>query len=176
MPRADARRNRDLILATARKVFSDRGPGAPLDDIAREAGVGNATLYRHFATRRDLLIAVYADEVTDLTAKGEELLTHPSPAEALFTWLRKFISHISAKSDLARAIPEEGRTPLFSEWHDSMRATLSALLERAQQAGTVRPDLTDIELLTLANGIALAGAETSDRLLHLTRDGLSVRV
>ncbi|MDL4821227.1 TetR/AcrR family transcriptional regulator [Actinomadura opuntiae] len=175
MPRADAQRNRDLILATAKRLFAERGASAPLDDIARHAGVGNATLYRHFPTRRDLLIAVYADEVADLTAKAGKLLSHPSPADALFTWLDAFIAHIADKSDLAHAIPEEGRTPLFSEWHEAMRMTLSSLLERAQETGTVRPETNAADLLALANGIALAGADKAQttRLLQLAREGIT---
>ncbi|MFB4298144.1 TetR/AcrR family transcriptional regulator [Actinomadura sp. NTSP31] len=178
MPRADAQRNRDLILATAKKVFAERGASAPLDDIARHAGVGNATLYRHFPTRRDLLIAVYADEVADLTAKAGKLLSHPSPADAVFTWLGAFIAHIADKSDLAHAIPEEGRSPLFAEWHEAMRSTLSSLLLRAQQSGAIRPGTSDTDLLALANGIALAGADPAqtERLLQLAREGVATRL
>lgn len=175
MPRADAQRNRALIVTTAKEVFAERGPGAPLDDIARHAGVGNATLYRHFPTRRDLLIAVYADEVTDLTAKGEDLLRHDPPADALFTWLKAFIAHVADKGDLARAIPEDGRSPLFDEWHAAMHATVAPLLARAQEAGAVRPDLDGPDLLALAGGIATAGPgpERTDRLLRLVREGVT---
>lgn len=175
MPRADAQRNRALILTTAKKLFAERGPGAPLDDIARHAGVGNATLYRHFPTRRDLLVAVYADEVTDLTAKGEDLLRHDPPADALFTWLKAFIAHVADKGDLARAIPEEGRSPLFDEWHSAMHETVAPLLARAQEAGTVRPDLDGPDLLALACGIAAAGSDPvrTDRLLRLVREGIT---
>ncbi|MER6810704.1 helix-turn-helix domain-containing protein [Spirillospora sp. NPDC000708] len=175
MPRADAQRNRALILTTAKRVFAERGPSAPLDDIARHAGVGNATLYRHFPTRRDLLIAVYADEVTDLTAKGRDLLRHDPPADALFTWLKAFIAHVADKGDLARAIPEDGRSPLFDEWHAAMHATVAPLLARAQEAGTVRPDLNGPDLLALAGGIAAAGSgpAQADRLLRLAREGIA---
>lgn len=176
MPRADAQRNRELILTTAKKVFAERGPSAPLDDIARSAGVGNATLYRHFPTRRDLLIAVYADEVTALTVNGRDLLHHDPPGDALFTWLRAFIAHVADKADLARAIPEDGRSPLFDEWHAAMRAALAPLLARAQESGTVRPDLDGPDLLALAGGIATAGsgASQTDRLLRFVREGITV--
>jgi AcrR family transcriptional regulator len=178
MPRADAQRNRDLILTTARNVFAERGPDAPLDDIARNAGVGNATLYRHFPTRRDLLIAVYADEVADLTVKSQELLHHDPPADALFAWLRAFIAHVADKGDLARAIPEDGRSPLFDEWHAAMQAAVAPLLARAQEAGAVRPDLDGPDLLALAGGIATAGAGSpqTDRLLRLVREGITTPV
>ncbi|WP_131737441.1 TetR/AcrR family transcriptional regulator [Actinomadura roseirufa] len=176
MPRADARRNRELLLAAARAVFGERGPSAPLDEIARRAGVGNATMYRHFPTRRELLIAVYADEVTALTAEGRDLLAKDPAADALFIWIRTFIAHIATKRDLAQAIPEGERTALFNEWHTTMRSTMSALLTRAQKAGEVRPDVIEADLVTLANGIALAGADPDqiDRLIHLVRQGADV--
>ncbi|QKG22715.1 TetR/AcrR family transcriptional regulator [Actinomadura verrucosospora] len=175
MPRADAQRNRDLILTAAKKVFTERGPSAPLDDIARRAGVGNATLYRHFPTRRDLLVAVYSDEVTDLTTQGRDLLRQDPPADALFTWLRAFITHVADKADLARAIPEDGRSPLFDQWHAAMHTALAPLLARAQETGAVRPDLDGRDLLALAGGIATAGsgAAQTDRLLRLVREGIA---
>src|SRR5437899_6575849 len=80
--RADARRNYELLLAAAKEVFDEQGVDAPLDDVARRAGVGNATMYRHFPTRRELIIAVYVDEVTALCAQGEALLTEGSPVDA----------------------------------------------------------------------------------------------
>ncbi|QXJ23593.1 TetR/AcrR family transcriptional regulator [Actinomadura graeca] len=178
MPRADARRNRELLLAAARDVFADQGTDAPLDVVARRAGVGNATMYRHFPTRRDLLVAVYAGEVAALTAEGRDLLTEDPPADALFSWLRTFIAHVATKTDLARAIPECERSALFDDWHTAMHETTSALLARAQKAGEVCPDLKATDLLTLANGIALAAedaaaedAPQTDRLLRLVRQG-----
>ncbi|MWA02025.1 TetR family transcriptional regulator [Actinomadura sp. LD22] len=178
MPRADAQRNRARILMSAKKAFAERGPDAPLDEIARNAGVGNATLYRHFPTRRDLLIAVYADEVTELTANGRDLLHHDPPADALFAWLRAFIAHAADKGDLARAIPEDGRSPLFDEWHAAMHATVAPLLARAQEAGAVRSDLDGPDLLALAGAIAAAGSGTArtDRLLRLVREGIATSV
>ncbi|WP_067466734.1 TetR/AcrR family transcriptional regulator [Actinomadura macra] len=173
MPRADARRNRALLLAAAGDVFGERGPDAPLDEIARRAGVGNATMYRHFPTRRDLLVAVYAGEVTALTNEGRDLLATDPPADALFAWLRTFIAHVATKTDLARAIPQDERSALFDDWHTAMHETASALLARAQDAGEVRPDLNETDLVTLANGIALAAKDVPqiDRLLHLVRKG-----
>jgi AcrR family transcriptional regulator len=178
MPRADARRNRGLILDAAKRLFAERGATTPIDDVARAAGVGNATLYRHFPTRRDLLIAVYSDEVTALTSEGGQLLSKAATADAVFTWLRSFITHVADKSDLAHAIPEEGRSDLFNEWHEAMRATLTALITRAQDAGTISRDITATDLLALANGIALAAADDRqvDRLLRLAREGIAPAV
>src|SRR5262245_164327 len=107
--RADAQRNHDLLLAAARAVFSESGAGAPRDEVPRRAGIGNATMYRHFPDRRELLIAVYADEVAALCAQGDALLEDQSPPDALFTWLRAFIAHVTGKRELALAIPSDGQ-------------------------------------------------------------------
>ncbi|MFC4115332.1 TetR/AcrR family transcriptional regulator [Nonomuraea zeae] len=105
--RADAQRNYDLLLAAAARVFAERGADAPLDEVARRAGVGNATMYRHFPTRSDLLVAVYADEVAQLCAIGATLLSAESPGEALHEWLRRFMDHVISKRDLATAITDD---------------------------------------------------------------------
>ena len=175
--RADARRNRELLLAAAREVFGERGTDAPLDEVARRAGIGNATMYRHFPDRRELLIAAYADEVTALCAQGEALLGDQSPQDALFTWLGAFIAHVAAKRDLAQAIPpDQGgqRAALFAGWHEAMGSTASRLLARAQAAGAVRAGLEASDLLALASAIALAGAGPGQagRYLDILRHGI----
>jgi AcrR family transcriptional regulator len=172
--RADARRNHDLLLAAAREVFSERGPDAPLDEVARRAGIGNATMYRHFPDRRELLVAVYADEVAALCALGEALLRDESAQDALFSWLRAFIAHVASKRELALAIPSDAQRPaLFDGWHTAMHATASRLLAQAQAAGAVSADLGAPDLLTLANGIAVASSDTGqvERCLALLRRG-----
>lgn len=176
--RADAQRNYDRLLATAGEVFSERGVDAPLDDIARRAGIGNATMYRHFPTRRDLIIAVYADEVTALCAQGEAVGGDESPGDALFGWLRAFIAHVAAKRELALAIPNDQggqRSALFDRWHKAMHSTASTLLTRAQNAGTVDTNLDVSDLLTLANGIAVASIDTdqAERCLGLLLHGIA---
>lgn len=174
--RADAQRNTELLLAAAKEIFTQHGIDAPLDDIARRAGVGNATMYRHFPTRRELIIAVYADEVAALCAQGDALLEEGAPGDALFGWLRAFITHVAAKRALALAIPNDGggqRSALFDRWHQAMHSAARALLVRAQRSGTVRTDLDVADLLALANGIALTGADAGqiERLLDLVRRG-----
>ncbi|MEV0400430.1 helix-turn-helix domain-containing protein [Actinoallomurus sp. NPDC050550] len=176
--RADAQRNYERLLATAREVFSERGVDAPLDDIARRAGIGNATMYRHFPTRRELIIAVYADEVAALCAHGEALLNNESPADALFGWLRAFIAHVAAKRELALAIPNDQggqRSALFDRWHKAMHTTASTLLTHAQSRGAVDTDLDVFDLLALANGIAVASSDTDqvERCLGLLRRGIA---
>ncbi|MFI0354876.1 TetR/AcrR family transcriptional regulator [Actinomadura sp. 9N407] len=176
--RADAQRNYERLLAAAREVFGERGVDAPLDDIARRAGIGNATMYRHFPTRRELIIAVYADEVGTLCAQGEALLRDESSGEALFSWLRAFIAHVAAKRELVLAIPgdqDAHRSALFDEWHAAMRTTASALLARAQGSGAVDTELDVTDLLVLANGIAVASVDTeqAERCLGLLRRGIA---
>ncbi|POM25797.1 Bacterial regulatory protein, tetR family [Actinomadura rubteroloni] len=177
--RADAQRNYDLLVAAARDVFHDHGVDAPLDDIARRAGVGNATMYRHFPTRRELIIAVYSGEVAELWARSQSLLAEDPPGDALFDWLHDFIAHVAAKRELALSItddPAGRRSALFDRWHHSMRTAASALLTRAQNAGAVRADLNVSELLALANGIALTTTDAAQarRLVLLLRQGTDV--
>jgi AcrR family transcriptional regulator len=178
--RADARRNYERLLAAATEVFGQRGADAPLDEIARRAGIGNATMYRHFPTRSDLLIAVYADEVAALCARGEALLAAGAPGAALFEWLRAFVAHVATKRQLAQTISAtEGqpRSELFRQWHESMHETADALVERARRAGAVAAEVTAADLLAMANGIALAAADApqAERLLDLLRRGTQVR-
>jgi AcrR family transcriptional regulator len=172
--RADAQRNYDLLLAAAREVFAERGADAPLDEIARRAGIGNATMYRHFPDRRELLAAVYSDELDKLCAQADVLLAAEPPGDALFSWLRAFIAHVADKRELALAIPgDASRSALFDGWHAVMHATVSSLLTRAQDAGEVSRETTAADLFTLASGIALAGgdSERADRCLALIRHG-----
>ncbi|MQY30091.1 TetR/AcrR family transcriptional regulator [Nocardia aurantia] len=176
--RADARRNYDLVLTAAKEVFGELGVSAPLDEIARRAGVGNATMYRHFPTRRELVIAVYADEVTALAELGRTLETETSPATALFTWLRAFVTHVATKRELPLAIPDDTdghRSTLYREWHDTMRAAAAELLTRAQRSGEIRPDLALADLLACATGIGHAAADDhqADRLLTILRRGIT---
>lgn len=179
-PRADAERNRRLLLEAAGDVFAEKGPGAPLDEVARRAGVGNATMYRNFPTRRELLVAVYAQEVEALRTSGETLLAGGPPGDALFGWVREFVQHVASKRDLALAVVDEpdARSELFRCWHETMHATASALLTRAQEAGAARPDVTAPDLLALANGVALAAADDAqiDHLLGIVRRGMAPKV
>jgi AcrR family transcriptional regulator len=175
-PRSDRRRNRARLLAAARHAFDELGPDAPLDEIARRAGVGNATLYRHFPTRGELIVAVYAEEIGALRALGRELLDAPSPDDALFTWLRRFVTHVAAKRDLALAITDDHdgrRSALYDDWHRAMHQAASALLARAQRADTVRADVDPTDLLALANAIALTRPDAGqvERLLRILRHG-----
>ncbi len=176
--RADAERNARLLLAAARGLFDEHGPDVAMDEVARRAGVGNATLYRNFPTRSDLLAAVYADEVAALCQQGTALLARPCAGEALFDWLDSFVVHVAAKRALALAATagsDEQRSELFASWHESMRSTAGKLLARAQQAGAIHPDLTVTDLLALASAAALAGASADHarQLLEIMRHGIA---
>jgi len=180
--RADARRNVERLIAAARQAFAAEGANAPLDDIARAAGVGSGTLYRHFPTRLALVEAVYRDSVERLCAEGERLTTARPPADALVDWLRGFVTVVSEKRGLAAALSDEGRAnTLFAECHGMINATGATLLERAKDAGAVRADVPLGDILKMAKAFAHA-AETSpegpalaERLLVLSMDGLRPR-
>jgi AcrR family transcriptional regulator len=179
-PRSDAARNADKLLAAARALVEKSGPEVAFDEIARRAGVGNATLYRHFPTRGDLLVAVYADEVTSLCDRGIALLSAPSPLDALFAWLDAFVVHVATKRALALAAtaqPSGDRTELFAQWHDSISTTATGLLTRAQEAAAVGPEITVTDVLALASGAALTATDTEHarELVGYLREGLSTR-
>jgi AcrR family transcriptional regulator len=179
--RADARRNHERLLRAARDAFDEHGTEACLDGIARRAGVGIGTLYRHFPTRRDMLEAVLHDGLTELTQQGEQLMGSPAPGEALATWFRAVAAHAAASRGLTAELlsmqNESGCTPVAS--CESMQTMGARLLARAQAAGAVRGDIQPDDLFTLVNGIAWAMSQSpgdaarADRLLGLMLDGLS---
>jgi AcrR family transcriptional regulator len=176
--RADARRSRERLLGAAAEVFAEQGTGAALDDIAKRAGTGNATLYRHFPDRRDLVQALLADRYDELRTSAERGLDDPDPLAALVGWLRSFIAHVTTYRGLAASVLDVMREPEteLSASCQAMRAAAAKLLVRAQDAGFVRPDLTVTELLCVTNGIAVAAErqpeDTTARLLALLIEGL----
>jgi AcrR family transcriptional regulator len=176
-PRSDATRNTERLLTAARELFEQRGAKVAMDEIARRAGVGNATLYRRFPSRSDILVAVYSDEVAALCREGQELLDAPAPADALFTWLDAFVAHVTDKRELAFAATQgndDRRNELFRGWHASMINTAARLLNRAQRAATIRQDLTANETLVLANSVVLASSDRHQarRMMGLIRQGV----
>lgn len=165
--RADGRRNREALVTAATKVFAEFGADAPLDDVARRAGVGNATLYRHFPTRRALLAAVYADELAALSDYAELLREQEGPADALHGWLRAVSTQLAHTRDLA--LSADG------DWYAAVQATVSGLLTAAQRTGAVRPEVTAPDLLALVRGVALTAEspEQQARLLELLRRAIA---
>ncbi len=179
--RADAVRNVALLVAAARAAFAAKGPNASLDEIARTAGVGPGTLYRHFPTRHALLEAVYREVVDELCAEGERLLVTLPPDEAFAAWLRRFVSYIGEKKGLAGALSSEApeERMVFAQCRADIFATGGRLLDAAKAAGAVDPSLELDDVLKLATAIARSGedspegASTSGRLLDLAIRGLS---
>jgi AcrR family transcriptional regulator len=177
--RADAQRNYAALVAAADAVFSEQGGQAPLEEIARRAGVGIGTLYRHFPTRRALILATIERATNAVTERGHELLGAPSPGAALETWLRGLMDHASAYNGLgAEALRYPPDPEEQTDSCSSMRAICAALLERAQAAGEVRADVDATDLFLLVYSLASAGAQegappqTADRLLGVIFDGL----
>jgi AcrR family transcriptional regulator len=175
--RADARRNYERLLVAARDAFAAYGADASLDDIARNAGVGNATLYRHFPSREALLDAVFRDRVQALCAQSEQLSGRESPDDALITWLQALVVHVTTYRGLAAWLMSTatGREQSLASCQELIRAAGKSLLIRAQQSGTVRPDVGISQLLRLIHAIAMATEQTpgeADQLLSLVMDGL----
>ncbi|MFG2778954.1 TetR/AcrR family transcriptional regulator [Streptomyces prunicolor] len=178
--RADARRNYERLLTEARACFAAHGTDASLEDVARRAGVGIGTLYRHFPNRQALMSAVFEDAVGELLARSRELLSAPQPCGALVTWLREMVSHASEYRGLARALMAVtyDDTSALARCSGPIREAGGALLFRAQEAGDVRGDVEIGDLLQLTHAIALAAEgnpgdpELADRLLTLTLRGL----
>ena len=178
--RADARRNRERLLTAATAAFAEHGAEAPLEDIARRAGVGIGTLYRHFPTRLALQEGVFRSQVETVCARGRELAEDPSPGDAFAAWLRVLTGFLATKRGLSRAlISTLGKdSELISSCGQVMRTTAEQLLERAQQAGTVRKDLTAMDVMRLMHGIGVAVEQTpgdADRMLSLLLDGVRAR-
>ncbi|WP_103343776.1 TetR/AcrR family transcriptional regulator [Amycolatopsis sp. CA-126428] len=181
-PRADARRNRQNLLVAAESAFNAEGAGASLDDIARAAGVGNATLYRHFPTRRQLIDAVYEERIRALCELATEVRATEPPGAALLGWLRAVVEHISGSRGLRDAFADahhlggDGGTPQVAEWHRMTDDAAVPLLHDAQAAGTAHPDLHADELMALVAAVAHAGGgDPGDarRLLGFVCDGVA---
>ena len=177
--RADARRNAERILAEAREVFAESGPDASLEEIARRAGVGIGTLYRHFPTRRHLLEAVYVDEVEAISRSATELGDLP-PWDALVTWLRRFVDYAETKRALAQELFTyvDRDAAVFQTCRAAINGAGEPLLARAQEAGIVRPDVSFSDLVRLVASIAALPSPDEgqvDRVLDLALDGLRYR-
>jgi AcrR family transcriptional regulator len=176
--RADARRNVDRIIAAAEALIAVHGADASLEEVARRAGVGSATLHRHFPSRQALLEAVFKDRVEALCAKADALLAAPDPTEALFTWLRAVGAHAVANRGLGASLMRGGDPTLGNTCHDMIINAGDALLARARTADAVRPEIAITHLLKLVSAISLAtehepdGPAEADRLLAIAIDGV----
>ncbi|MBV9677316.1 MAG: TetR/AcrR family transcriptional regulator [Acidobacteriaceae bacterium] len=155
-PRADAQRNRERILDVAKQAFTRSGANASLDDIAKEAGIGPGTLYRHFPTRDELLEAVYRTEVEKLAAAERKFAETMPPMEALRTWMLLFIDYIGTKKIIAPALnalvggPAKVVEASYAPIHEAMQA----LVKRAIKSGELRKDIDPVDLLRALVGVA----------------------
>jgi AcrR family transcriptional regulator len=174
--RADARRNYDRLLAAAAAAFAEHGADdVSLEEIARRAGVGIGTLYRHFPARQALLEAVYRDQVDGLDALAAKLLTAESPGEALGDWIRAFVAFGRTKRSLSSALVATigKNSELMSACSMILRNRTDELLSRAQDAGEARADVQYADIFRLAHGLIMAtevtpsDPEQPERLLSL---------
>lgn len=177
LPRADARRNVERIVATAREAFTEGGIDVPLDTIARRAGVGPGTLYRHFRGREALLEAVYRSDIEHLSNRAHELSAERSPEEALREWVGEQVRYVIHRRGLTAAIKAslDHDSETFAYCKDLMRKAAETVLAPAQEAGVVRDSLEPRDLLLLAHGVgtvAEAAPDAVDRLLTVMLDGL----
>lgn len=173
-PRADAERNRQRILEIAKKAFTRSGGNISLDDLARQAGIGPGTLYRHFPTRDALLEAVYRTEVEKLAAAERELSQAMPPVEALRAWMLLFVDYIAAKQIIAPALNTlvGGPSKLFEASGSQIKGAIGALVERAIESGDIRPDLDPLDLLRALIGVSNVAsvpnwAESARRLVQI---------
>ncbi|MEV7925836.1 MULTISPECIES: TetR family transcriptional regulator [unclassified Kitasatospora] len=177
--RADARRNRDRLIEVAARAFAQDGPDATLGAIAKEAGVGIGTLYRHFATREELVEAVYRSELAKLCDSAAELLDGRGPDAALRAWMDGFVRYMTTKrgmSDALRALIASGSDP-FSHSRAMLTAAITQLLRAGAESGALRADVEPEDVLFSLSGLSMAATTPEhhtrmERLLDLLMDGL----
>jgi len=180
--RADAQRNRDRLLEVAVRAFSrgsEDGADVTLDAIAKEAGVGIGTLYRHFPTREALVEAAYRNELSRLGDSVADLLTDRPADQALRAWMDRFVDYTTTKQGMAdalRAVIASGGDP-FAQSRESLLAAIGTLLKAGAADATLRGDVTPADVMASLSGVSLvAGApdqrDQADRLLDLLLDGL----
>jgi len=180
-PRADAQRSRAKILAAARALLATEGSDVALDRVAREAGVGNATLYRHFPTRAALLSAMFHDQTESLCAYAADLAERVDSYEALRIWLTTLARETLENTGLAVAL--RGMHPELANvdnCHDMIHSATVSLVAGAAAGGRTRPDVTAADLLAIVTGIALAlGPDASpadgERLVEIFLAGMATR-
>jgi AcrR family transcriptional regulator len=181
--RADARRNREQLLEVASDAFSEHGVDASLEEIARRAGVGIGTLYRHFPSRDALLEAVFRRNIDQLADGADELLRELAPDRALDEFMRRFVNYVASKKGLASHLKSvlSADSPLFTYAHERMNASIRGLVLAAAAAGSIREDVDPTDLLRALSGVCLAAdepgwQEQACRICSLLMDGLRYQV
>jgi AcrR family transcriptional regulator len=181
-PRSDAVRNRERVLQAAKAVFSAGGADASLEAVAKRAGVGIGTLYRHFPTREALFEAVYRREVDQLSELAEQLKSVTSPVDALRRWLRSNVELVATKKGMiaALALAVQGSSELYAYSFDRLTKAIGTLLDRAVAAGEIRADISPEDVLRALIGMCYMHDQpgwqaTVLRLLDVFVDGLRVQ-
>jgi AcrR family transcriptional regulator len=177
--RTDARRNRDKLVEMAAAAFAERGVNASLEDIARRAGVGIGTLYRHFPTREHLVEVVYRRELEALCAAADDLARHHAPDIALQAWMQRFVDYIATKRGMANSlrILLTTNSGLFADASGMITLALRRLVDAAIGDGSIRNDIESSDVLHALSGIYAAPdspewRDRSRRLVSLLMDGL----
>jgi AcrR family transcriptional regulator len=176
--RADARQNYARLVEAAAGSISELGPNVSLEEVAKRAGLGIGTLYRHFPNRQALLEAVYRDQVSVISTRGRELLATQPPAEALLLWLHSLLTYNLSMRGLKEALMAGEISPQTSDCKAMMHEVGGELLARAQEVGAVRRDLEVTDLLRLVHSIALMvepggeGVARAERVFEVMVAGL----
>lgn len=175
--RADAQRNYERLVSAARAVLTERGSEASMEEIAKRAGVGVGTLYRHFPRRIDLVEAVYREDVESLATLAASVAADATPWDALVQWLDGFVRYAQAKPVFLTELHEafEKSPELALESREKIRIAAGLVLQRAQQAGVARDDIDAADLMQLVGGMCMArnaSLERNERLLTLVLDGI----
>jgi AcrR family transcriptional regulator len=179
--RADAQRNREHLIATATEAFAS-GQAISLDAIAKRAGVGSGTLYRHFPTREDLIEEVYRDQIRPLREVARALLATEQPAQALHVWMRRFAQWAAERRGICEALVAMSASGRFGTGPvcDEVQQVLQMVLEAGAEAGELRSDINPVDVGGILAGVlSVAGAPEQraqlDRMLTVVVDGLKAR-
>jgi len=177
--RADARRNQERLVAAARTVFAREGGSASLEAVARQAGVGVGTLYRHFPRRIDLVEAVYQESVDELVQTSERVTEELEPWPAVAAFLEAFVTYAQGKRTILNELHEAfEKTPdMRSRSRERIEQAMDLVVRRGQEAGVVRTDVSGSDLMQLVAPMCTSaglGEEQSRRLLGMILDGLRV--
>jgi AcrR family transcriptional regulator len=175
--RADARRNYERLVVGARKVFSEQGGQASMEAIAREAGVGVGTLYRHFPRRIDIVEAVYRTDVEELVQTAEDVVAQEEPWPAVVAFLEAFVRYAQGKRTFLNELQEafEKNPNLRSQCRERIDSAMNLVISRAQDAGVVRSDVDGSDVMQLVGPICTSATLSADRcgrLLATILDGL----
>lgn len=157
-PRADGQRNRELIVRVAKDAFTENGAGTSLDEIAKKAGVGAGTLYRHFPTRESLLEAVYSAEVDKLAEAAEKFGRELPPVDALRAWLYLFIDHLATKKIIVEALGSLiGANKMIEQNMSKVHGAVKSIFDRAIESGAIRQDVNPADHLRAIVGVTFFG-------------------